>query len=105
MEQNQIKFILTNIFLFLHSLFNFFFLKKKLFKVLIHPSSPVSYKKPEWCFYSEFVLTTKNYIRTVTEIKGEWLLEIAPHYYSHEYFSKSLSFSRLLQLSSRSKKH
>jgi len=28
-----------------------------------------------------FVLTTKNFIRTVTNIKAEWLLEIAPTYY------------------------
>jgi pre-mRNA-splicing factor ATP-dependent RNA helicase DHX15/PRP43 len=27
------------------------------------------------------VLTTKNFIRTVTNIKPEWLLEIAPGYY------------------------
>ncbi len=31
--------------------------------------------------YHEFVLTSKNYIRTCTEIKAEWLLDIAPHYY------------------------
>jgi len=35
----------------------------------------------QWVLYNEFVLTTKNYIRTVTRVKGEWLLEIAPHYY------------------------
>jgi len=31
--------------------------------------------------YQEFVLTTKNYIRTCIDIKGEWLLDIAEHYY------------------------
>lgn len=31
--------------------------------------------------YQEFVLTTKNYIRTCLDIKGEWLLDIAEHYY------------------------
>ncbi len=36
--------------------------------------------------YQEFVLTTKNYIRTVTDIKGEWLVDIAPHYYELENF-------------------
>lgn len=36
--------------------------------------------------YQEFVLTTRNYIRTVTEIKGEWLVDIAPHYYELENF-------------------
>ncbi|KAJ1652866.1 DEAH-box ATP-dependent RNA helicase prp43, partial [Coemansia sp. RSA 25] len=28
-----------------------------------------------------FVLTKRHYIRTVTEVKPEWLLEIAPQYY------------------------
>ena len=27
------------------------------------------------------MLTSKNYIRTVTEIRPEWLLEIAPDFY------------------------
>ncbi len=31
--------------------------------------------------YQEFVLTTRNYIRTCTNIKGEWLIDIAPQYY------------------------
>ena len=31
--------------------------------------------------YHEFVLTSKNYIRTVTEIRPEWLFEIAPDYF------------------------
>ena len=27
------------------------------------------------------MLTTKNYIRTVTDTRPEWLTDIAPHYY------------------------
>ena len=30
--------------------------------------------------YNEVVLTSKNYIRTVTDIRGEWLIDLAPHY-------------------------
>jgi pre-mRNA-splicing factor ATP-dependent RNA helicase DHX16 len=37
---------------------------------------------PRWVVYHELVFTTKEYLRTVSEIKPEWLLEIAPHYYS-----------------------
>lgn len=36
--------------------------------VQLHPSSCLDHK-PEWVIYNEFVLTTKNYIRTVTDIK------------------------------------
>lgn len=31
--------------------------------------------------YQEFQLTTRNFIRTVTDIKGEWLIDVAEHYY------------------------
>lgn len=37
--------------------------------VQLHPSTCLDHK-PEWVIYNEFVLTTKNYIRTVTDIKG-----------------------------------
>ncbi len=40
-------------------------------QVHIHPSTCLSHK-PDWVIYNEFVLTTKNYIRSCTEIKPEW---------------------------------
>jgi len=39
--------------------------------VQLHPSSCLDHK-PEWVIYNEFVLTTKNYIRTVTDIKRKF---------------------------------
>jgi pre-mRNA-splicing factor ATP-dependent RNA helicase DHX15/PRP43 len=41
--------------------------------VLLHPSTVLGYDA-EWVLYNEFVLTTKNYIRTITSVKPEWLL-------------------------------
>ena len=41
--------------------------------VLLHPSTVLGVDA-EWVVYNEFVLTTKNYIRTVTAVKPEWLL-------------------------------
>ena len=41
--------------------------------VLLHPSTVLG-QDSEWVVYNEFVLTTKNYIRTVTAVKPEWLL-------------------------------
>jgi pre-mRNA-splicing factor ATP-dependent RNA helicase DHX15/PRP43 len=41
--------------------------------VLLHPSTVLGVDS-EWVVYNEFVLTTKNYVRTVTSIKPEWLL-------------------------------
>ena len=37
---------------------------------------------PRWILYHELVLTSKEYARTVTEIKQQWLTEIAPHMYN-----------------------
>lgn len=36
--------------------------------------------------YNEFVLTTKNYIRSCTEVKVDWLVKIAPQYYDMSNF-------------------
>ena len=41
--------------------------------VLLHPST-VLQSESEWLLYNEFVLTTKNFIRTVTSVKPEWLM-------------------------------
>jgi pre-mRNA-splicing factor ATP-dependent RNA helicase DHX16 len=49
--------------------------------VYIHPSSVLAEKKPRWVIYFELVLTSKEYIRQVIEIKPEWLVEAAPHFY------------------------
>ncbi|XP_076470502.1 putative pre-mRNA-splicing factor ATP-dependent RNA helicase PRP1 [Babylonia areolata] len=53
--------------------------------VQLHPSTVLDHK-PEWVLYNEFVLTTKNYIRTVTDIKPEWLVKMAPQYYDMSNF-------------------
>lgn len=37
--------------------------------------------KPQWVVYNEFVLTSKNWIRTVSEIDPNWLLDLAGHYF------------------------
>lgn len=50
--------------------------------VHIHPSSGLSEVMPRWVVYHELVLTTKEYMRQVSEIRPEWLVELAPHYYS-----------------------
>ncbi|XP_045805555.1 probable pre-mRNA-splicing factor ATP-dependent RNA helicase DEAH2 [Trifolium pratense] len=46
--------------------------------VHLHPSNCLDHK-PEWVIYNENILTSQNYnIRTVTDIRGEWLVDIAP---------------------------
>ncbi|PSK59268.1 pre-mRNA-splicing factor ATP-dependent RNA helicase PRP43 [Elsinoe australis] len=64
--------------------------------VLLHPSTVLG-TDAEWVLYNEFVLTSKNYIRTVTAIKPEWLLDIAPNYYDLADFKKGSDIRNALQ--------
>lgn len=49
--------------------------------VYIHPSSSLVEEHPRAVVYFELVLTSKEYMRNIIEIKLEWLAELAPHYY------------------------
>ncbi|KAJ6036898.1 hypothetical protein N7540_001177 [Penicillium herquei] len=68
--------------------------------VLIHPSTVLAHDA-EWVLYHEFVLTSKNYIRTVTAVKPEWLLDIAPTYYDVSTFPKGELRSALMRAAER----
>ncbi|KAJ6102525.1 Pre-mRNA-splicing factor ATP-dependent RNA helicase PRP43 [Penicillium sp. IBT 16267x] len=68
--------------------------------VLLHPSTVLAHEA-EWVLYHEFVLTTKNYIRTVTTVKPEWLLDIAPTYYDISTFPKGETRSALMRAADR----
>ncbi|KAL2370672.1 pre-mRNA-splicing factor ATP-dependent RNA helicase PRP43 [Blastomyces gilchristii SLH14081] len=68
--------------------------------VLLHPSSVLGHEA-EWILYNEFVLTTKSYVRTVTAVKGEWLLDIAPIYYDISGFPKGEIRSALIRAAER----
>ncbi|XP_004520252.1 putative pre-mRNA-splicing factor ATP-dependent RNA helicase PRP1 isoform X1 [Ceratitis capitata] len=68
--------------------------------VQLHPSTCLDHK-PDWVIYNEFVLTTKNYIRTVTDIKPEWLLTLAPQYYEMANFPQCEAKRQLEMLQQR----
>jgi len=53
--------------------------------VALHPSTALDHQ-PEWVMYDEFVLTSQQFIRTVTRVDGNWLIEIADHYYDLDHF-------------------
>ncbi|KAF4549145.1 Pre-mRNA-splicing factor ATP-dependent RNA helicase PRP43-like protein [Elsinoe fawcettii] len=64
--------------------------------VLLHPSTVLG-TDAEWVLYNEFVLTSKNYIRTVTAIKPDWLLDISPNYYDIGEFKRGSDIRNALQ--------
>lgn len=65
--------------------------------VSLHPSCGLD-TNPEWVVYHEFVLTTRNYIRTVTEVKPEWLLDFAPAYFDMSRFPEGSAKRELLRI-------
>jgi pre-mRNA-splicing factor ATP-dependent RNA helicase DHX15/PRP43 len=64
--------------------------------VSLHPSCGLD-TQPEWVLFNEFVLTARPYIRTVTEIRPEWLLELSANYYDIKSFPDGET-KRALQL-------
>ncbi len=59
--------------------------------VMIHPNSSMFEDLPRWVIYHELVFTTKEYMRNIIEIRNEWLLEVAPHYYKAKELEDSTS--------------
>ena len=44
--------------------------------VFVHPSSAIFNHSVEWVVYHTLVLTSKEYMREVTQIDPKWLLEV-----------------------------
>ncbi|KAG7136453.1 pre-mRNA-splicing factor ATP-dependent RNA helicase like protein [Verticillium longisporum] len=71
--------------------------------VMLHPSTVLK-TDYEWVVYNEFVLTSKQYIRTCTGVRPEWLLEIAPIYYDLSTFTKGDARSALVRASEKKRR-
>lgn len=52
---------------------------------VVHPSSPVSKKPPQWLMAAELVETSQVFARTVGPFDPEWIEEIAPHMVKHAH--------------------
>ena len=65
---------------------------------MLHPSCVLN-PRSEWVLYNEFVLTSGAYIRTVTEIRPDWLLELAANYYDLALFPKGRVKQALMRVS------
>ena len=52
-------------------------------KVSVHPTSSMFNRQPapKCVVYTELVVTKKSYIRGVTQIREEWLTDVAPNFY------------------------
>ncbi|CAG9816310.1 unnamed protein product [Phaedon cochleariae] len=51
-------------------------------ELYVHPDSVIyTIPQPQWVIFCEVVHTTKLFMRDLTVIDNEWLLELAPHFY------------------------
>ncbi|XP_063910210.1 probable ATP-dependent RNA helicase DHX35 isoform X2 [Zophobas morio] len=51
-------------------------------ELFVHPDSVLyTIPQPQWVLFCEVMHTTKLFMRDLTVIKSDWLLELAPHFY------------------------
>lgn len=68
--------------------------------VKLYPSSVLK-TRPDWVMFHEFVLTTANFMRTVTAVDGEWLMDLAPQYYDLSTFPDCSAKSDIIAIERR----
>ncbi|KAF4594015.1 DEAH-box ATP-dependent RNA helicase prp43 [Pleurotus pulmonarius] len=56
----------------------------------LHPSCQLN-EGHEWVLFDEFIFTGRSYLRTVSEVSQEWLLELAPSYFDLRTFPDGLT--------------
>ncbi|KAA6378022.1 MAG: putative Pre-mRNA-splicing factor ATP-dependent RNA helicase DHX16, partial [Streblomastix strix] len=49
--------------------------------IYLHPTSFLFEHPPQWAMFHKSVMTRRECMRWSTSIEGQWLLEIAPHYF------------------------
>ncbi|KAF9036062.1 P-loop containing nucleoside triphosphate hydrolase protein [Hymenopellis radicata] len=68
--------------------------------VALHPSCGLD-TQPEWVLFNEFVLTKRPYIRVVTDVRPEWLLEFAANYFDLKTFTDGETKRALLRVQNK----
>ncbi|RNF02248.1 putative pre-mRNA-splicing factor ATP-dependent RNA helicase DEAH3 isoform X1 [Trypanosoma rangeli] len=64
---------------------NQFITMKDDVKCLLFPTTFLN-RRPKFIVFNELVLTSNTYVRTVTAVSDEWLLEASPTYFAREEF-------------------
>ena len=55
------------------------------FSLNIHPSSVLVSERPKCVLFSEVMSSSRNYMRDLTVIDSQWLLEVAPQFYVDKF--------------------
>ncbi|XP_072976734.1 probable pre-mRNA-splicing factor ATP-dependent RNA helicase DEAH3 [Typha angustifolia] len=46
----------------------------------LHPSCCIN-SRPQWVIFNDFVMASHNFIRMITDVRVDWLMDVAPNYY------------------------
>lgn len=82
---------------------NFYMTLREKQVVALHPSTSLC-SRPEWALYHELIITSRNYIRTVSPIEPKWLLKVSPQYFHLDNFPDTQGRRELERLVKKSKK-
>ena len=55
------------------------------FDLSIHPSSVLVSERPQYVIFNEVMCSSRDYMKDITVIESDWLLECAPHYYVNKF--------------------
>lgn len=55
------------------------------FDLSIHPSSVLVSERPKYVVFNEVLGSSQNYMKDITVIESDWLLEVASHYYINKF--------------------
>ena len=55
------------------------------FSLSIHPSSVLVSERPKYVIFNEVLGSSQNYMKDITVIESDWLLEVASHYYVNKF--------------------
>lgn len=63
-------------------------------KFLIHPSSALAKKPPQWVMAAEIVETSRTFARDVGTVMPQWIEKVASHLFKHQYSEPHWSSKR-----------
>eukprot|EP00927_Polykrikos_kofoidii_P050270 TRINITY_DN44187_c0_g1_i1.p1 TRINITY_DN44187_c0_g1~~TRINITY_DN44187_c0_g1_i1.p1 ORF type:complete len:723 (+),score=116.25 TRINITY_DN44187_c0_g1_i1:84-2252(+) len=49
-------------------------------EVAMHPCTCLQ-QKPDWIIFNEYIVTSRHFVRILTQVRPEWLADLAPNYY------------------------
>ena len=55
------------------------------FDLSIHPSSVLVSERPKYVIFNEVLCSSQSFMKDITVIESDWLLEVAPHYYVNKF--------------------